>query len=289
MPTEPPPFAPDRSREAAARALRSGPRPSFTPGNPAGRRRALAWLGTGAATTLAGCAGLPLPAGGADGAEAPLADSAWAQASQLAPGARWEHHVFPQRRITHYRAGQHAGRPALRAESEAGTSAVRMRLRVPATQIAALRWSWWVDELNPAFDISDRDTDDAVARVILAFEGGREHWTARDHNLSELARLVTGEPLPDATLMYVWDARLPVGSVVRHPGTGRIRKLVVASGPQALGRWLDLERDPLADMQTVFGETPTALVAVGLMTDANNTRSRAAAWYGPLALARRGE
>ncbi len=86
----------------------------------------------------------------------------------------------------------------------------------------------------------------------------------------------------------MWDARLPVGTVVRHPGTGRIRKLVAASGAQDLGRWLELERDPLADMRLAFGETPTTLVAVGLMTDANNTRSRAAAWYGPLALIRRG-
>ncbi|MCX7741796.1 MAG: DUF3047 domain-containing protein [Tepidimonas sp.] len=250
----------------------------------AGRRRALTWLGCGTAAALVGCASGPPAAR----PEAALADSDWARASQLAPGARWEHHVFPQRRITHYHAGQHEGRPALHADSDAGTSAVRMRLRVPADDIAALRWSWWVDELNPAFDISERDTDDAVARVILAFEGGREHWTARDHQLSELARLVTGEPLPDATLMYVWDARLPVGTVVRHPGTGRIRKLVVASGGQHLGHWLDLQRDPVADMQALFGETPSALVAVGLMTDANNTRSRARAWYGPLTLVRRG-
>ncbi|WP_334153918.1 DUF3047 domain-containing protein [Tepidimonas sp.] len=264
------------------------PNQGSEPPHSAHRRRALAWLGASAAAALAGCAGLPQPAGEADGGEAALADSAWAQASQLVPGARWEHHVFPQRRITHYRAGQHVGRPALRAESDAGTSAVRMRLRVPVSEIAALRWSWWVDELDPAFDPSDRDTDDAVARVILAFEGGREHWTARDHHLSELARLVTGEPLPDATLMYVWDARLPLGTVVRHPGTGRIRTLIVASGAHDLGRWLELERDPLADMRLAFGETPTTLVAVGLMTDANNTRSRAAAWYGPLELVRRG-
>lgn len=279
MPTLPP-TAPQHHPLHPPRSLLAGP--------PLSRRRALTWSAAGAAAALAGCAGLSRPAGEADGGEATLADSAWAQASQLAPGGRWEHQIFPQRRITHYRAGQHAGRPALRADSDAGTSAVRMRLRVPASEIAALRWSWWVDELNPAFDLSDRDTDDAVARVILAFEGGREHWTPRDHHLSELARLVTGEPLPDATLMYVWDAQLPVGTVVRHPGTGRIRKLVAASGAQALGRWLELERDPLADMRLAFGETPTALVAVGLMTDANNTRSRAAAWYGPLELIRRG-
>lgn len=232
---------------------------------------------------LAGCASAPR---GAE-AETGLATSEWARASRLAPEGAWEHHVFAQRRPTRYTPGWHQGRPALHADSDAGTSAVRFRLRVPAAQVQAVRWSWWVDALNPAFDPTDRDSEDAVARVILAFEGNHDRWSGRDHTISELARLITGEPLPDATLMYIWDARLPVGTVVPNATTSRVRKLVVASGPDGLGRWQAIERDPLADMAHAFGETPTALVSVGVMTDANNTDSHASAWYGPLALQRR--
>ena len=43
--------------------------------------------------------------------------------------------------------------------------------------------------------------DDAVARVILTFDGDRSLWSRRDHMLSELAQIVTGEPLPDMSAM----------------------------------------------------------------------------------------
>lgn len=265
--------------------MRRSPPPEMPPAMQHRRRWVLGLGAAGglAALGLAGCA--TAPRGTHDGAG--LATSDWARASQLVPDGMWEHHVFPQRRPTRYTPGRHQGRPALHADSDAGTSAVRFRLRVPAQDLQAVRWSWWVDALNPAFNPTDRDAEDAVVRVILAFEGNRDRWSGRDHTISELARLVTGEPLPDATLMYIWDARLPVGTVVPNATTARVRKLVVASEPEGLSQWRAFERDPLADMAHAFGETPTALVSVGVMTDANNTDSHASAWYGPLALQRR--
>ena len=62
------------------------------------------------------------------------------------------------------------------------------------------------------------------------------------------------------------------------------RKLVLESGPQHLGRWLDYERDIKADFEMAFGEAPGALVGIGIMTDTDNTRGQALAWYGPVAL-----
>ncbi|NDH54125.1 MAG: DUF3047 domain-containing protein [Betaproteobacteria bacterium] len=76
----------------------------------------------------------------------------------------------------------------------------------------------------------------------------------------------------------------PSESVIHSPRTARVRKLVMESGPQRLGRWLDYERDIRADFEKAFGEPPGALVAVGIMTDTDNTGETAQAWYGPLAL-----
>jgi hypothetical protein len=59
---------------------------------------------------------------------------------------------------------------------------------------------------------------------------------------------------------------------------------VVESGPQNIMQWRDYERDIRADYLRVFGEPPGALVGVAIMTDSDNTRSSAQAWYGPLTL-----
>jgi hypothetical protein len=89
---------------------------------------------------------------------------------------------------------------------------------------------------------------------------------------------------PYATLMYVWDNEAPVDSVVVNPRTDRVRKIVLDSGPQHLGRWRDHQRDLAADFRRAFGEEPGRLVAVAVMTDGDNTRSSTRAWYGEVDL-----
>lgn len=214
--------------------------------------------------------------------------SAWARASSIdASGSEgWVHKTFGDRKPTRYQPSLQAGRPALYARSEAGNSTLRRTVVASGGQLAdRLRFSWFVPRLNDEADLRDRDIDDAVARVILTFDGDRSaRFTARDHMLSELANLITGEPLPYATLMYVWDNRYPVGTVIPNPHSDRIRQLVIESGPARLGRWVDVERDVQADFRQVFGETPGPLHSVGVMSDANNTGATVEAWYGPLQL-----
>ena len=151
-----------------------------------------------------------------------------------------------------------------------------------ADQLGRVRFSWLVPSLIESADLTQRDRDDSPVRLVLAFEGDRKRFSPKDAMLSELAEAVSGEPMPYATLMYVWSNRLPPDAVVDNPRTTRIRKLVVESGPQRLGEWLAYERDVCADFMRAFGEAPGALVSIGVMTDTDNTRSEAQAWYGPV-------
>jgi hypothetical protein len=80
----------------------------------------------------------------------------------------------------------------------------------------------------------------------------------------------------------VWDAHLPVGTVVVNPRSDRIRSIVVDSGPGELRRWRDHRRDLAADFRHAFAEEPGPLTSVALMTDSDNTRSQARAWYGAI-------
>jgi hypothetical protein len=121
-------------------------------------------------------------------------------------------------------------------------------------------------------------------RLVLAFEGDRSRLSPRDHMLSELARAITGEDMPYATLMYVWSSHHAPGTVLKSSRTDRIRKLVLESGPNRLNRWLDYERDIRADFVQAYGEEPGRLIAVGIMTDTDNTRASTQAWYGPVVL-----
>ena len=129
-----------------------------------------------------------------------------------------------------------------------------------------------------------RETDDSPVRVVLAFDGDRSKLSAKYSMLSELARLLTGEELPYATLMYVWCNVCAPGSVIVSPRTDRIRQLVVESGTGKLQQWVDYERAIRADFEKVFGEAPGTLTSISIMTDTDNTHSVARAWYGPITL-----
>lgn len=266
--------------------------------------RFAAWAAMGLALALSACAlrvpvessaDDPYVAEAPDDDETPAPDtppdhalqaSAWALATQAdgTPPA-WAHQRFGKRRPTRYTPQPHEGRPAVHALSEAGNSTLRLPL-APVRDVSAMRlaFSWFVPALNEAADLRDDDIDDAVVRVVLTFDGDRSRLSTRDHLLSELSQLITGLPLPYATLMYVWDNRYPVGTVIPNPHTQRIRQLVIESGPDGLNRWRDHERDIEADFRAAFGEAPGRLTALGVMTDANNTGQTVNAWYGPVSL-----
>lgn len=198
--------------------------------------------------------------------------------------AQWESVTFPGKLRTSYQLVQHDGRMTVRAESENSVSMLRQRLQVPADQLGRLQFSWQVDQLIDGADLRDPGASDSPAGLVLAFDGDRSTFSMRDAMLNELTRTLTGEEMPYATLMYVWSNDLPVGTVVVNARTGRIRKLVVNSGPDRLRQWVQHERDVRADFEHAFGEAPGTLQGIGIMTDSDSTRQRARSWYADIHL-----
>ncbi len=236
---------------------------------------------------LTGCALLRPTAGDPVAATPDAAGAIWAAGETTpgdAPPPAWEHLTFPGKTPTQFSYVRKDGREAVAAVAKSSASMKRRRLDVPPEALGALRFSWQVPQLIQTADMGRRDREDSAVRIVLVFDGDRSRLSPADTLLSELARAVTGEEMPYATLMYVWCNRRAPGEVIVNPRTSRIRKLVVESGGTNLGRWMDYERDIRADFQRAFGEPPGPLRGVAIMTDSDNTRSLARAWYGPVRL-----
>jgi hypothetical protein len=213
-------------------------------------------------TTLAGCASAP-PSTDPDG---------------------WHDVHLPGKTATAYHRTHKDGRPAFAADSENSASMWRKAVARPADAVGEVSFSWWVQDLIAGGNVADSAREDAPARVLFAFHGDVGTLPPRTRALFDLAEALTGERPPYATLMYVWDATAPVGTVIVNPRSDRIRKIVVDSGPQQLRRWRDHRRNLAADYRLAFGEAPGALKAIAVMTDSDNTRSRAKSWYGAIDL-----
>ncbi len=224
-------------------------------------RRLLTSLCT--AAVLAGCATTASPPPAAEG---------------------WQPLKLPGKALTRYNWTEKDGRPALEAASERSASIWRKKLEPALEQVGDVSFSWWVQTLIPEASVADIDREDAVARVIFGFGGDIDKLPLRTRMRFELAQALTGEVPPYATLMYVWDSKLPVGTVVINPRSDRIRKIVVDSGPAELRRWRDHRRNLAADFRLAFGEAPGPLTSMAVMTDSDNNRASARTWYGVVEL-----
>ncbi len=235
---------------------------------------------------LAACSSLT-PSTEGPVSEATLGSTPWTVASggSLAAPA-WQHYKLPGKQATKFNYVRKDGRDAMAVSSHASASMMRRALRIEPAELGSVRFSWRVPDLMAQADMAVREADDSPVRIVLAFEGDRSKFSGKNAMLSELANALTGEPMPYATLMYVWCNTRAPGTVIINPRTDRIRKLVVESGAGKLHQWVDYERNIRADYEKAFGEAPGALVGIGIMTDSDNTRSSTQAWYGPVTLGR---
>lgn len=248
---------------------------------------ALAWAVSGC-TSLPPDEGPALPEGQALTQETPqvavaMVRNPWSEAfGALTRASSWVHFPFPGKAATTYRYALDEGRDAMLAQSRSSSSMLRCDVRLVPQELGFVHFSWKVPELLRHADVSVPEHDDSPVRILLTFEGDRSTFSVKNALLSELASLLLGEPLPYATLVYVWSNQQPLESVIHSQRTDRVRSVVVESGGQHLNQWRNYERDIRADFKKAFGEAPGALLRVAIMTDSDNTQSQTAAWYGVL-------
>ena len=170
------------------------------------------------------------------------------------------------------------------ARAVASASGLIHRLDVDTAATPLLRWRWKVAAPVADGDVTRRDRDDYAARIYVTFRYTPERLTLFERARFAAARALYGEYPPHAGLNYIFDARSAVGTVIPNPYTERVRMIVVESGTTRAGRWLDYERDIVADYRRAFNEDPPPLSGIALMTDTDNTGASAEAWYGDLEL-----
>lgn len=187
---------------------------------------------------------------------------------------------------TQYRLTMEEGRTVLHARAQAASSGLMHAVSIDTTKQPWLNWQWKVASLIQSADNAKSATEDSPARIVLAFDGDKDSLPFSDQILFETARVMTGRELPYATLMYIWENKAPVDTVIPNTRSKRFQKLVVASGASGVGKWHAVTRNIAEDYEKAFGEKPGKLIGVGVLTDTDNTGETAEAWYGDIRLLR---
>lgn len=188
------------------------------------------------------------------------------------------------KRQTEYRLVHTATGTALEAFADRAGTGFYRRLRVDPQRQPMLEWSWRVENLIPGADLRVGRREDSAARLVVSFHGDTQKIDFEDRLKLRIAKAIAGEPLPYAMLIYVWSNKIPVDTTLPSPQIDRIRMVVVESGDGRVGQWLNYRRNVLDDYRRAFGEEPADIVAVGVLTDSDNTQQVARSYYGDITL-----
>jgi hypothetical protein len=137
----------------------------------------------------------------------------------------------------------------------------------PSTS-ATLAWRWRLDQPLAAADLRRKEGDDAALKLCVMFDLPLDALSFGERTLMRVARTVSGEKLPAATLCYVWDVSLPTGTVLPNAYSRRVRFMVVDGTASAPGPWRSHQRSLAADFLKVFGDDtqqvpPAVAVVIG--------------------------
>ena len=135
-------------------------------------------------------------------------------------------------------------------------------------------------------DLARKEKDDAAARVMILYRYDSEKVSLLERAKFDGAKTMRGEYPPHAMLVYAWAQGVEKGAIVTSPYSDRVKIIAVESGASSAGDWVAEKRNHLEDYRRAFGAEPTAIEAVALMVDTDNTCSEATAWFRSLRFGR---
>lgn len=129
-----------------------------------------------------------------------------------------------------------------------------------------LKWSWRAEVLPEGADERKKDTGDSGAAVYVVFPG-----RFRPENIK-----------------YVWSSCLPVGATTESPYNSKTKIVVLRNRSTSLGKWVSEEVNVYEDYNRLFEGDPGEVQAIAIMSDSNDTESKAVAHYDDIRISNSG-
>jgi hypothetical protein len=150
----------------------------------------------------------------------------------------------------------------LNATSFCGNTMIGIKSTVSLSDYKFITWKWKAVALPESAMENDKKKNDSACGIYLLLKNGI---------------------FPKA-IKYVWSSNLPVGSVVQSAYNANVKIIVMESGKEKCNQWVTETSNVKNDIVRCFGEKEkfSHILGFGLLTDADNTRSCAAACYGAI-------
>ena len=174
----------------------------------------------------------------------------------------WQSKEFKNK--TNYEIIQLDGKTVLKASSESSASGLFKEQRIDLYKTPYLNWSWRIENRLGELNEQTKPGDDYAARVYVVIDGGWVFWNTRAIN-------------------YVWASNTEKGEIWPNAFAGDHAMMIALRSAEApLGTWQTEKRNILQDLQRLFGDRIRYIDAVAVMTDTDNAKGKATAFYADI-------
>jgi hypothetical protein len=174
----------------------------------------------------------------------------------------WELEVFQDPHQIKIESLQN-GRFGIRLMSHSSSFGLHKSVDVNLKEFPILSWKWKVDLVPPMGDIREKAKDDQAAQVYVVFPA----WL-------KFRSLMIG---------YLWDSNAPAGTVTDGHSANPTKVIVLQSGKQQLGKWVQERRNVAEDYKRLFGKAPDKHVGrVAIWVNTQHTNASAEATFADM-------
>ncbi len=179
----------------------------------------------------------------------------------LAPLSLWQERVFATK--TNYSLIESNEHAVIHAHSDASASMLYQQKTVNLQQTPYLQWQWKVSNTFTDINEQSKQGDDFSARVYIAVKAKNGSFYPR-------------------VLCYVWANHSPKGSHWSSPYSNDAIIIAQQSGDSRVHQWVSEKINVKADLQRYFQEEIDEIEGIAIMTDSDNSKGKADAFYRQL-------
>ena len=189
---------------------------------------------------------------------------------------------------TKYELVKDGDQVVIKASSHQSSSGMIREITIDPKEFPVVQWRWKVENVLKNGDVTQKSGDDYPARLYITFEYDSSKVGFFEKAKYETAKFLYGQYPPIGAINYIWESKSPIGTIVPDPYTDRVNMIVIESGETRLNEWITEERNVFEDYKKAFGEDPPNISGVAIMTDTDNTKESAIAYFGDIVFKKKG-
>jgi hypothetical protein len=203
-----------------------------------------------------------------------------AEFNEDAENNKWQRLTLPKKDWTEYTLVTDGEMPHMKAVSNNSASGWKYLVDIDPKEYPIIEWQWKIDSVLTNGDMTEKDGDDYPARIYITYEYSRKDLPLGERIKYGTMKTFTSFDIPLRSMNYVWANKAKVGRVQENVFTNWVRMVATESGNEKAGMWVTSTANVYYSYKKAFEEEPKNITGVAIMTDSDNSKGSATAYYG---------